>query len=79
MHVVKSFSEIELSNGFRHRPRECSSRVEERTSPSGAGVDSAWEQEKPEARKLLDAKRAAESPASGAPEENANILFPERN
>ena len=28
------------------------------------GVDSAWEQEKPEARKMLDAKRAAESPAS---------------
>jgi len=31
-----------------------------------AGVDSAWEQEKLEARKMLDAKRAAESPASSA-------------
>ena len=33
---------------------------------AGAGVDSAWEQEKLEARKMLDAKRAAESPASSA-------------
>jgi len=33
---------------------------------AGAGVASAWEQKKPEARKLLDAKRAAESPASYA-------------
>ena len=36
-----------------------------RTSPAGcgagAGADSAWEQRKPEARKLLDAMRAAES------------------
>jgi len=31
-----------------------------------AGVDSAWEQEKLKARKMLDAKRAAESPASSA-------------
>ena len=30
-----------------------------------AGVDSAWEQEKPEARKMLE--NAADSPASGAP------------
>jgi len=29
-------------------------------------VDSAREQKKPEARKMLDAKRAAESPASSA-------------
>ena len=31
---------------------------------AGAGVDSAWEQEKPEARKMLE--NAAESPASSA-------------
>jgi len=31
---------------------------------AGAGVDSAWEQEKLEARKLLE--KAAESPASSA-------------
>jgi hypothetical protein len=31
---------------------------------AGVGVDSAWKQKKPEARKLLDARRAAESPAS---------------
>jgi hypothetical protein len=35
-----------------------------------AGVDSAWEQERPEARKMLDAKRAARRkaavPSSGA-------------
>jgi hypothetical protein len=30
----------------------------------GAGVDSVWEQEKPEARKMLE--NAAESPASSA-------------
>ena len=33
---------------------------------AGAGVDSAWEHRKLEARKMLDAKRAAESPASSA-------------
>jgi len=31
---------------------------------AGAGVDSVWEQEKPEARKML--QNAAESPASSA-------------
>ena len=31
---------------------------------AGAGVDSAWEQKKPEARKILE--NAAESPASSA-------------
>ena len=31
---------------------------------AGAGVDSAWEQDKPEARKMLE--NAAESPASSA-------------
>ena len=33
---------------------------------AGAGVDSAWEQRKLEVRKMLDAKSAAESPASSA-------------
>jgi hypothetical protein len=31
---------------------------------AGAGMDSVWEQKKLEARKMLDAKRAAEFPAS---------------
>jgi hypothetical protein len=31
-----------------------------------AGVDSAWEQEKLVARKMIDAKRAADSPSSAA-------------
>jgi len=40
-------------------------------------VDSVWEQEKPEARKMLE--NAAESHTSGAPPENENVLFPQRN
>ena len=43
----------------RNRPTVCVTCV-------WAGVDSVWEQEKPEARKMLDAKRAAESHTSGA-------------
>ena len=31
-----------------------------------AGVDSVWEQRKLEARKVIDGKRAAESPAASA-------------
>jgi len=41
----------------RGKPTVCVTRA-------GAGVDSAWEQEKPEARKMPE--NAAESPASGA-------------
>jgi hypothetical protein len=43
-----------------------------------AGVDGAKApQQKLEARKMLE--NAAESHTSGAPSENANVLFPERN
>ena len=42
-----------------------------------AGVDSVREQEKLDIRKILE--NAAESHLSGAPPENENILFPERN
>ena len=46
---------------------------------SGAGVDSAWEQEKLEARKML-AAGAAESPASSAPQKmGERHHFYERN
>jgi hypothetical protein len=54
MHLVKSFSEIELPNGLRYAP----------AGYAGAGVDSVWEQKKLEARKIL-VNRAA-SPVSGA-------------
>jgi len=40
-------------------------------------VDFAWEQEKPEARKML--LNRADSHMSGAPPENENVLFPQRN
>jgi len=40
---------------------------------AGAGVDSAWEQRKLEARKILE--NAAESPASSAPEKIARDHF----
>jgi len=43
-------------NGLRYAP----------TGYAGAGVDSVWEQEKLEARKMLDAKRAADSHTSDA-------------
>jgi len=38
-----------------------------------AGVDNAWEQEKPEARKMLE--NAAESHTSGAPKKIARDHF----
>ena len=40
---------------------------------AGAGVDSAWEQEKLQARKMLE--NAAESPASSAPEKMSGPSF----
>jgi hypothetical protein len=40
-----------------------------------AGVDTAWEQEKLEARKLLDAKRATESHLSSAPWKDGGLSF----
>jgi hypothetical protein len=42
-------------------------------------VDNVWEQEKLEARKILE--NAAESPASSAPNQDRKraIIFPERN
>jgi len=40
---------------------------------AGAGVESAWEQKKPEARKMLE--KAAESPASSAPKKIAGDHF----
>jgi len=44
---------------------------------AGVGVDSAWEQKKLEARKMLE--NAAESPASSAPNQDRGaIIFPER-
>jgi hypothetical protein len=42
-----------------------------------AGVDNFREQEKLEARKILE--KAADSHLSSAPREDANVLFPERN
>ena len=42
-----------------------------------AGVDSAWEQKKPEARKML--VNRAESPASGAPIKSGELIFHARN
>jgi len=42
-----------------------------------AGVDNAWEQEKLEARKMLE--NAAESHTSGAPEKIGAIIFSKRN
>jgi len=47
-----------FANCARKRPTVC-------VTGAGAGVDSVWEQEKLEARKML-AVGAAESPASGA-------------
>ncbi|MBI5054291.1 MAG: hypothetical protein HZB52_13645 [Chloroflexi bacterium] len=38
-----------------------------------AGVDSVWQQEKPEARKMLE--NAAESPASSAPMMSAALIL----
>ena len=49
-----------LPNGVRHRPRG----VAEWDTCWWAGVDSAWEQENAEARKMLE--NAAESHTSGA-------------
>jgi len=43
-----------------------------------AGVDSAWEQEKPEARKML-AVGAADSHTSGAPPHEKEFMFHRRN
>jgi len=40
---------------------------------AGVGVDSAWEQEKLEARKMLE--NAAESPASSAPKKIARSFY----
>jgi N-formylglutamate amidohydrolase len=40
---------------------------------AGAGVDSAWEQEKLEARKMLENR--AESPASSAPWNDGGLSF----
>jgi len=50
-----------LRNCVHSRPTVCVTGAE-------AGVDSAWEQDakRLEARKMLDAKRAAESPGSSA-------------
>ena len=42
-----------------------------------AGVDNAWEQEKPEARKML--VNRADSHTSGAPMKMRDIIFYERN
>jgi hypothetical protein len=44
---------------------------------AGAGVDSAWEQEKLEARRMLE--NAAESPASSATNPDASRHSPEEN
>jgi len=67
--------ELEMCKIARPTHKEFSGSPTVCVTGAGAGVDSAWEQEKLEARKMLDAKRAAESPASSAPNKDGRPSF----
>ena len=67
---------VSLILGF-HFPIYLASRPTVCVTCVWAGVDSVWEQEKPEARKMPENR--ADSHTSGAPVWDGDILFHERN